>query len=102
MTACSRCGNRIADEDGGKPIHVHKAGAVEARGGKRGVQSRLCSLSLPPESRRPEINFAALRQNYRIIDLLRNEGCTPTAVVRVNPCEVITMLKESIPRVYRE
>ena len=102
MTACSQCGNRIADEDGGKPIHVHKAGAVEARGGKRGVQNRLCSLSLPPESRRPEIDFAALRQNDRIIDLLRNEGCTPTAVVRVNACEVITMLKESIPRVYRE
>ena len=56
----------------------------------------------PPESRRPEIDFAALRQNYRIIDLLRNEGCTSTAVVRVNACEVITMLKESIPRGYRE
>ncbi len=58
----------------------------------------------PPESRRPEIDFAALRQNYRIIiiDFLRNEGCTPTAVVRANACEVITMLRESIPRVYRE
>lgn len=40
---------------------------------------------VPPESRCwLEIDLAALRQNYRIIDSLCTEGCTPIAVVKAN------------------